>query len=98
MASIDGLGDDRHAVGAGLDQVAAAVGGGDDEEVGAAASGTRTFSPSRTTPSPSAARLHREAPGVAGEPASQSAGHAAQLAGGERPQEALALVVGAAEA
>ena len=35
MGSIDGLGDDRDAVGAALDQVAAAVGGGDEEEVGA---------------------------------------------------------------
>ena len=35
MGSIDGLGGDGDAVGAALDQVAAAVGGGDEEEVGA---------------------------------------------------------------
>ena len=35
MGSIDGLRRDGDAVGAALDQVAAAVGGGDEEEVGA---------------------------------------------------------------
>ena len=63
----------------------------------AAASGTRTFSPSRTRSVAVGAALHREAAGCrrrAGVPERRGA---AQLARRQRPQEALALVVGAAE-
>ena len=63
----------------------------------AAASMTSTFSPSRTVPSPVGARLHRELADGGRRTRIPQRGRATQSALGERPQKALALLVGAAQ-
>ena len=82
-----------------LDEVAAAVGGGDEEEVGAGGvqapgSSRRRGRPRRRRPSASIVK----APGRAGRAGVPERRRAAQLPLGQRPQVALALLVGAASA
>ena len=91
------FGRDRDPVGAALDQVAAAVGGGDEEEVGGGGVQDEHLLAVEDDAVAVGARLHREAADGRRRAGVPERRRAAQLARGQRPQEALALVVGAAE-
>ena len=92
-----GRGGDGDTVGAALDQMATPVGGGDEEEVGRRCVHHQDLLAVENDALPVGARLHREAADRRRAAGIPEGGRAAQLALGQWPQVALALLVGAAE-